>query len=123
MLFSDADIKILSLAHWTSDAQRSFEIMSGGFVWSDEQLKEISFQSLSAVRYVISYRASLIRGVPRDELSQPWKQLRTDCPDWPGFHPDRCNSSLAQELDQASRKACRELLAIDREFSESKTQK
>ena len=127
MLFPDAAIEILRRARWTPDATRSYEIMSGGFHWSDECLfdvAQICVESDSwAFRFVVGYRASLIQGVPRDELREPWDQLRTECPDWPGFRPERCHKSLAKELDQESQKASDDLDDLDRKINAASKQR
>lgn len=124
MLFPDAAIKMLRRARWSADAKRSYEILSGGFHWSDECLLEVARVCVEsdnwAFRYVISYRASLIRGMPRNELREPWDQLRIECPNWPGFRSERCDHSLAQELDRESQKACDDLDELDRRCNVAK---
>ena len=121
MLFPDAAIEILREARWIPDATRSYEIMSGGFHWSDEKLIDISRMCVDldnwSFRFVIGYRASLIRGEPRDELREPWDQLLNECPDWPGFREERCSSILAEELNRASKKVCDDLDELDREIN------
>ncbi|NQT40367.1 MAG: hypothetical protein HQ581_22930 [Planctomycetes bacterium] len=113
MLFPDAAITILRQAHWRPDAERDFELMSGGFVWSDEHLGEIALVCTEvdnwAFREVIAYRASLTRNAPRPELREPWDQLRRECPDWPGFHPERSDHSLNDALDAENEEAMRQL--------------
>ena len=52
------------------------------------------------------YRASLIREAPREKLLAPWDQLLGECPDWPGFRPERRSPTLAAELDRERRKSC-----------------
>ena len=106
MLFPDDAIAILREARWQPDAKRSFELMSGGFVWSDERLGDISLLCVEldnwAFREVIAYRASMIRNAPRTELHEPWDQLMQECPDWPGFRPERSDHSLMKALDAES---------------------
>ena len=82
-----------------------YEVMSGGFAWSDERLSQsaTACMCMGAGRFafLMGYRASLIRGSPREELRPPWDQLLRECPEWPGFRPDRRDSSaLATELDR-----------------------
>lgn len=118
VLFPYSAIKILRDARWSANATRSYEILSGGFHWSDECLLDVLRICVEsdnyAFRYVIGFRASLIRGVPRNELREPWDQLRIECPNWPGFRSERCNPSLAQELNRESQKACDDLDELDR---------
>jgi hypothetical protein len=102
MLFPDEALAILREAQWDPFASRSYEIMSGGFRWSDECWGDVTpicmEQGSWAFRYVLGYRAWLIRGVPREELRLPWDQLLRACPEWPGFRPERCSPTLAGEL-------------------------
>ncbi len=106
MLFSDSAIAILREASWDRNARRDLELMSGGFMWSDEKLDEAlqkcDDEDVGPFRCVLAYRASLIRGEPRDELREPWDQLLSQCPDWPGFRPERTNCSLEGELESES---------------------
>lgn len=113
MLFPDAALDALREARWSPDADRAFELMSGGFVWSDERLNDVaricSELDNWAFRCVIAYRASLIRDEPRTEFLEPWNQLRAACPDWPGFRPDRTDHSLREALDAESKESIRQL--------------
>ena len=121
MLFPDVAIRILREARWSPDATRRYEIMSGGFHWSDERLLDVARICVESAnwsfRYVMGYRASLIRTAPRNELREPWDQLRIECPNWPGFRTERCAPSLAQELDRESQRACDDLDELDRKIN------
>ena len=94
MLFPAA-IEILREARWSLDATRRYEILSGGFYWTDERIFEVADICMDseswAFRYVLRYRASIIGGEPRAELRAPWDQLRKECQEWPGFRPERCD--------------------------------
>ena len=121
-LFPKAAIEILQNTKWSPDAKRSYELMSGGFHWSDEGLPNVTmicFEVESwAVRYVMGYRASLIRGKPREELKGPWDQLLTECPNWPGFRAERCHPSLMEELDQESLQLEKELDELEEKLKQ-----
>lgn len=110
MLFPEPALVILRQARWDANASHSYEIMSGGFEWSDEKLSDVSFICMEhgswAFRVIMGYRASLIREVPREELQAPWDQLRQECPDWPGFRLERRTPALVHELDRERRKTC-----------------
>jgi hypothetical protein len=120
MLFPEPALAILREARWDPDATHSFEIMSGGFQWSDERLGEAALACMAcgswAFRYVMGYRASLIRGVPREGLRPPWDQLLQECPNWPGFCPERVSPLLAAKLDRESRLACVGFRRFEREL-------
>ncbi len=122
-LFPDEALAILREARWDANAQRSYEIMSGGFRWSDERLgNEVACLCIEqgnwTFRFVLGYRASLSRGAPRKELQAPWEQLKRECPEWPGFRPERSSLSLAVELDAEQRRVDLELDELDRRISQ-----
>jgi hypothetical protein len=110
ILFPERALSILRAARWDPNASYSYEIMSGGFAWSDERLAEAASicteQGSWAFRVIMGYRTSLIRQIPREELRSPWDQLLRECPDWPGFRPERRAPSLAPALDREWRKTC-----------------
>ena len=103
MPFPDAAISVLRKTRWSADATREYDLLSGGFLWSDEGLREVTHICMDAdnwaFRKVIAYRASLIRNEPRDELREPWDQLACSCPNWPGFLPEIVDIALRDELD------------------------
>lgn len=112
MQFSDSAIAILRSAFWDQDAERSFDLMSGGFMWSDEKFHEALHEcsdDIGPFRCILAYRASHIRGKPREELRELWDQLLSACPDWPGFRPERLNRSLEDELDAENHASLQQL--------------
>jgi hypothetical protein len=96
---------------WDPNAVRHYDVMSDGFHWSDEMPTgaiDACFRGGSwAFRYVLAYRASLIRGEPDQDFQPPWDQLLRECPDWPGFRPERNSPELWRELDRIYRRDCR----------------
>ena len=112
-LFPVAAIDAFRRSAWDKHATRKYELMSGGFMWSDEAWREVGeicvAQDNWAFRYVLGYRASLIRESPRLELRDPWTQLLEACPQWPGFRPDRCSPKLKEELDAIAQQRLAEL--------------
>lgn len=120
-LFPQNAIALMQQAHWDSAATRSYEMMSGGFKWSDEWPAGVSFLCMEedsyAFRFVLGYRASLIQGRPRDDLRAPWDQLSRECPEWPGFRPERCSPTLKSELETASNQSMLELDKLDEEIN------
>ena len=122
MLFPDTAIDVLREAVWDQDATRHFEMMSGGFMWSDEGWRDVARMCVRldnwAFRYVLGYRASLIRESPRHELVAPWEQLLESCPDWPGFREDRCAPELRTELDATCEQRMAEFDELDRQLSD-----
>jgi|SRR5208283_4847944 len=118
-LFPPEALAILRQALWDPNATRSYEIMSGGFSWSDERMTDVSFVCMAhrswAFRFLMGFRASLSAGAPREELSPPWDQLLQECPDWPGFREERRSTELAAELHRESRRMCINCLRWERE--------
>jgi hypothetical protein len=100
-------------------ATRHYEMMSGGFFWSDERpgpdYSEIAGDY--AMRFLFGYRASLVRGQPRADLRSLWEAVLAACPEWPGFLTERCSPALAEELARASKSGLRDLDRLDRVLS------
>jgi hypothetical protein len=123
-LFPEAALAILRQARFDANASHQFEIMSGGFAWSDERLAEVAPictpQDNWSFRILMGYRASLTRDAPREELRAPWDQLLRECPDWPGFRPERRSPTLAAELEREGRRSCVGLRRAMREFEKQK---
>jgi hypothetical protein len=108
-------IEALRGVRYDPKAERSYELMSGGFVWSDEYPAGFTFTVGDfAFRFLVGYRASLIRGAPREELRSVWDAVLAGCPDWPGFRPERRSTDLVTELDRASKRMMRSVDALDR---------
>ena len=102
-LFPETALEILRQTEWNPQAAVSYDGMSGGLVWDDE-LPAAAIDACTridnwAFRFVLGYRASLIRDRPREELRAAWDQLLTKCPDWPGFRPERRSADLRPKLD------------------------
>ena len=100
-------------------ATRHYEMMSGGFMWSDERpgggYSEVAGDY--AMRFLFGYRASLVRGQPREDLRSVWEVVLAACPEWPGFLPERCSPALAEELSRASKSGLRDLDRLERVLS------
>jgi hypothetical protein len=99
-------------------AERSYEMMSGGFMWSDElPPSDVYFDPHDgdyALRFLLGYRASLIRGRPDEGLRPVWDAVLAACPNWPGFRSERCSVSLAAELEKEGKASMRHLERISR---------
>jgi hypothetical protein len=110
-------IKKLRGLKYDPNATRSFELMSGGFLWSDERPGDYDDVAAGyAFRLLIGFRASLICGKPREELRFVWDALRAGNPDWPGFRAERLDTALVEELDSENGRAMRRLEAMVRLF-------
>jgi len=124
ILFSPAAIAVLREARFNPNAKRQYEIMSGGFVWSDERLFDsVHSGAILPVRFLMAYRSSLTLGTPDEEARVPWDKLLRECPEWPGFSSERRDPSLAKELDAECRRVRREIIALDRDFRKKQRQR
>jgi hypothetical protein len=120
LLLPDDALDILRGAVWNPQAERFYEVMSGAFWWTDELVREASRACMAkgnwAFRYLMGYRASLIRGAPDDRLRPAWDQVRRECPTWPGLRPERSGPGLAKEMDREGRRQCVAFRRWGREF-------
>ncbi|MBW1814746.1 MAG: hypothetical protein JRJ39_14070 [Deltaproteobacteria bacterium] len=94
------------------NAIRSLELLSGAFVWSDEQPATENIEGLKVIEFLkvlIAYRASVIRGDPAKDLERTWNEFAEACPTWPGLRPERADCSLKETLDAENAGMIREL--------------
>lgn len=84
------------------NASRYVELLSGAFIWSDESPPRLNVENVQAfelLKVLAGYRASVIRGAPNAHLAPTWLAFMEACPTWPGFRPERADSSLKDALD------------------------
>jgi hypothetical protein len=111
--FPDEAIAVLRQARWDASARPSLELLSGTFLWWDEDYLEFigTCRDKGCLSYwePLLYRDSLIRGEPKEEYRHAWEELRKLAPEWPGFRPERQSELLLPEL----------LLALEEEYGSS----
>jgi hypothetical protein len=78
------------------NALRHYDLMRGGFVWSDEMPSEARLAAILLLAKVIAYRASLTLGKPRQEFEGEWNDLKEAVPTWPGFREERISDNLVK---------------------------
>lgn len=86
-------------------ADRSANMQAGGYVWSDETPEfftegDFPMPIANFMICLISYRTTLMRGLPHEPFTACWNEFKRCCPDWPGFLPERCNPRLVTDLDR-----------------------
>src|SRR5438105_8031694 len=93
-LFSTDALAVLNKMLFDPTACGSFELMSGGLIWSDEfpppgapGWAAISPNWVS--RFLLAYRASITLGEERAELRPVWDQVVKQAANWPGLRPER----------------------------------
>lgn len=85
-------------------ATRSVHLQASGFIWSDEtpDLHDRNDYPVPITRFMIaliSYRNTLMRGVPHAPFTPYWDAFHQCCPTWPGFRAERYAPDLIAELD------------------------
>jgi hypothetical protein len=107
--------RALESLRFDPNARRSYELLSGGFVWTDEtcdgvwHAPDAGDEQWYVLRYLWGYRASLIRGAPDERLRSTWDAMVANYPDWPGLRPERRSTALAAELEAQARVALDDL--------------
>jgi hypothetical protein len=99
------------------NAKSSYEWMSGGLIWKDEFTSELiaglSKQTHPIINYLLrylwAYRSSLVVGKERLEFRKIWQTVYSQVPFWPGFTPERLDSSLAKKLFEGRKQMEQEL--------------
>ena len=106
--------RLLDQLPYRKGARCFYEAMSGGLMWDDEKVK-LPFSELGWFRAVLSYRSSVILGVPRSQYAPIWDALQRAAPNWPGFRSDRCTAEpeSIKLLNGASKRFVRNLNRID----------
>jgi hypothetical protein len=112
--------KIIGQLQYDPEATRSFDLMSGAFLWSDERPEidsrqpEHSMVVINLLRKLFAYRASLILDSPRSEFAELWEEVRSVAPDWPGFRSERRSTELREPLQIASDEMLQQLDRLER---------
>lgn len=118
-LFSETALAILDRHLYDPDARSSYELMSGGLIWSDEfpKLGSLEWAAVSpnwVYRYLIAYRASITLGVERMEFRPVWEQIMRQAPHWPGLRQERSGARARRRLLAAERRQARCLDELER---------
>jgi hypothetical protein len=125
LLLPDDAIAVFRRAVWNPDARRFHEMMTGSFWWTDELVQEVaqlcSGRDNWSFRYLMGYRASVIRGKPDGRFRPVWDQVARECPDWPGLRPERSSVSLGAELHREGRRQCIAFLRWECQMSSNKS--
>ena len=112
MGFQPEDVRVFADAFgvlkFDPNATRSPHLQAGGFVWSDEtpDLDARGGFPVPITRFMvalISYRSTLMRGVPHVPFTPFWNAFHECCPTWPGFRSERYAPELIPELDSELR--------------------
>jgi hypothetical protein len=92
-VFPEEALAILRQTQFDPQAALGYELLSGGVTWSDEGLIEFAAvcrdKGCGYAGHALAYRTSLIEGKPRENLRFAWEELKTRCPEWIGFRPER----------------------------------
>ncbi|WP_425617279.1 hypothetical protein NA78x_000953 [Anatilimnocola sp. NA78] len=69
-----------------------YELMSGGLVWSDEQVGDSATDLIALLRTFFSFRTKIMLGELTTE-HEVWVRFRQSFPHWIGLLPNRCTPS------------------------------
>jgi hypothetical protein len=124
-LFSKRAIQILDQMEFDESASYYYEIMSGGFLWSDEfpdinsdEWKDFGHDFI--YRYLLALRRDVMLKHKERELHPLWQQVLTEAPNWPGLREERLTGRIVRRLKAAIRKSNYEIeKALDEEFEET----
>lgn len=81
--------KKLESAKHITDAEYSWDVMSGGIVWNDER-SDYTTEELNLVRELWAFRSRRILGEPSENQQETWDSIMQLAPNWPGFRSERC---------------------------------
>ncbi len=108
--------RMLAECAYDPNATRVYEILRGGFLWSDELPDRESddfIPALLQMAKVIAHRSDLTLGEPKARYQAEWDALQEAVPDWPGFRDERIYGSVERDLKEV--KICEERCLRDLE--------
>lgn len=102
-------LKVLNGCVYDENATRSYDIMRGGFIWSDElpgskKNQKMFVRGIFLLAKVIAYRASLTARNPRNEFEEEWSTLKSVYPSWPGFREERIYGQIERDYEAVKKK-------------------
>jgi hypothetical protein len=71
-------------------ARLHYDAIADALWWSDERPKLTHLRDHWCLRLLFRYRTSLILGEPDLNCEPAWLEATRSFPNWPGFHPSRC---------------------------------
>jgi hypothetical protein len=88
-----------------SSAEVFYDLMSGGLVWSDEQVTNLTREEMGCQRALFSFRSGLITNEVRERFQTIWDQARAEFPEWIGFQDSRCqpNEELGRLIHKSKK--------------------
>ena len=123
-LFSSNALTILDSMIYDASATYRYDVMSGGFFWSDEfperntpEWKEIQYNDV--YRLLLAIRREITLGHMSYESHPLWAQVASEAPNWPGLHHERHRGRIVNRLKAAIRISNNK---IDKLFGDSKGQ-
>lgn len=97
--------ELLTLLRQTSFdplAIRKYNVLDGGFRWSDEFpdgfFEEVLRLDYWLDRYLAAHRAEITLGGDVDRFREIWQEVEREAPTWPGLRVERSSRDLAIEL-------------------------
>lgn len=101
ILFTEPFAKL----EFDAGAKRSVHLQASAFIWSDEAPNFHSDKAFPVPisRFflaLLSFRHTLMLGVPHRPFEPYWQAFVECCPSWPGFCPERYSPSLISEFEQ-----------------------
>lgn len=87
-----------------TDASLHYDVMSGGYRYSDESPADslhdfdeaLILPLTTLLRFLWAFRLSVVRGNPRTEFVDWWDSAKSLAPNWSGFLPERCSENGIQ---------------------------
>ena len=120
-VFSKKAIQILNNMEFDENATYFYEVMSGGFLWSDEFPDIASdewknFEHDFIYRYLLALRREVMLWTKDKEKHPLWKQVLSEAPQWPGLKQERLSGRIVKRLKAAIRLSNYE---IEKAFNEA----
>ncbi|MDQ8205754.1 hypothetical protein [Pelagicoccus sp. SDUM812003] len=118
---TEAVYEILRGMSFDPHATHKYDILRGGFFWSDElpsqeKDRENFLRCLMVLAKPIAHRSELSLDKEELRFEEEWTELREKCPDWPGFRDERINDErIKRELKAIKYKEAKCLNELEKE--------
>ncbi|HEY1190830.1 MAG TPA: hypothetical protein VGE74_24580 [Gemmata sp.] len=123
-LFSPVALAVLNEQQYDPTAKGSYELLSGGLIWSNKFPPSGSAEWQLIVpnylhRYLIAARAAVTLSDGATGFRPIWEQVLRGAPNWPGLQPERHGEAARKRLLAAKRREARCFAEIEQQMSGS----
>src|SRR5215469_14255183 len=98
-----AHIGLFRTLQYSPNATAKYDLLSDALIWEDEMPRNLPFADMGFLRHIWRFRITFLQsnGALTDRC---WTAMKSACPEWPGFRPERCGNPAILELFERLRR-------------------